>query len=311
MSDARPTPGDEDSHTGVRAWLKGHASVWTFSFIAFILVYAGVNLLYGLSTSRPEVPVVDAPDRVVVYLNPIAVTPAEDRIKANVLVEPPDRLLRDGALTEELRVHLVTVPKTLSFDAGSRSWGAEVDIIAKDGSYELYPLDRYETGVALYASTTSEGNEQLQPSALVIWGKFPGWRVHSTTSREPLPAGWSIPPTPEVTSLDMSLAVLQVSRNGSTMSIVALLLAAMVVLAALALVVSRAVATRRRRIEATMASWFAALLFAMVPLRTNLPGAPPIGVWIDFLLFLWVILGLMIALAVFIASWLRYSRAPD
>ncbi|MDQ1250918.1 MAG: hypothetical protein QG597_5298 [Actinomycetota bacterium] len=110
---------------------------------------------------------------------------------------------------------------------------------------------------------------------------------------------------------DYSIAVVKLARNGSTMTIVVLWLTAMVVLTGLALVVARAVATRRRRIEATMASWFAALLFAMVPLRTNLPGAPPIGVWIDFLVFLWVILGLMVALAVFIGSWLRYSRPPD
>ena len=60
-----------------------------------------------------------------------------------------------------------------------------------------------------------------------------------------------------------------------------------------------------------MASWFAALLFARVPLRTNMPGAPPIGVWIDFLVFLWVLIMLMISLAVFVGSWLVFTPEPE
>lgn len=277
------------------------APLWLGGLVAFLLVYLGVNLLYGLSTTRPELPVIDAPDRVVVYLSPIGLTAAEDRIKVKVLVDPPDQLLRDGALTEQLTVHLLTVPKTLTFDAGSKTWGAEIEIVANEGSYEMYPLDRYEQGIVLYASTTApDGTEQVVASDVVIWGKFPGWRVLPTNSRAPLPDGWVLDDEDRRSLADMSFAVITVARSGSTMTIVVLWLTAMVVLTALALVVARAVASRRRRIEATMASWFAALLFAMVPLRTNLPGAPPIGVWIDFLVFLWVILGLMVALAVFI-----------
>ena len=33
----------------------------------------------------------------------------------------------------------------------------------------------------------------------------------------------------------------------------------------------------------------------MVPLRINLPGAPPIGVWMDVLVFYWVVMALMVA----------------
>jgi hypothetical protein len=59
-----------------------------------------------------------------------------------------------------------------------------------------------------------------------------------------------------------------------------------------------------------MAGWFAALLFALVPLRTNMPGAPPIGAWLDVAIFYWVELALLIAMAVFIGSWLRYRKPP-
>lgn len=311
MPEVPPEPTNASDSPPARVWLWGVAPGWIGSFLAFVVIYLGVNLLYGLSTAKPAVPQIDAPDHAVVYLNPISITPAEDRIKVNLLVDPPDRLISNGALNEELSIRLPTVPKTITFAAGSKTWGADFDVIASDGSYEKYPVDRYEDAIVLTATTGSNGEELSVASDVVIWGKFPGWRVFPTTSREPLPEGWLTPEERATVPPDYSIAVVKLARNGSTMTIVVLWLTAMVVLTGLALVVARAVATRRRRIEATMASWFAALLFAMVPLRTNLPGAPPIGVWIDFLVFLWVILGLMVALAVFIGSWLRYSRPPD
>lgn len=291
---------------------KRVSPIWIVGAGIFLILYVGVNLLYGRSTARPELPPVSSGDRVVVYLNPIALVPSEDRIKSKVIVNPPLDYFTGKKLNRTLNVVLASERQTLTYKEGTTALSSDVEIIAGDGSYEMYPFDSYENGMAVYATVVGDdGAEQVVPTELVIWGKFAGWRVHPTTSVDPLPAGWVIDEETRAKLQDESVAVLEVSRNGSTMSIVMLLLGAMIVLTVLALVVARAVATRRRRIEATMASWFAALLFAMVPLRTNMPGAPPIGVWIDFLVFLWVVLGLMLALAVFIGSWLRYSAPPQ
>ena len=71
------------------------------------------------------------------------------------------------------------------------------------------------------------------------------------------------------------------------------------------LVVVRAVATRRRKQEMTMTPWFAALIFALLPLRLGLPGAPPLGSWIDVLVYFWVLIAVMIGLVWWILVWLR------
>lgn len=94
-------------------------------------------------------------------------------------------------------------------------------------------------------------------------------------------------------------------RAGGTLGFVVVVMILMAVLAVAALSVSIRVFRKPGTIEATMASWQAALLFALVPLRNFLPGAPPIGVWIDVLVFYWVILALMFSMALFTYTWLR------
>jgi hypothetical protein len=38
---------------------------------------------------------------------------------------------------------------------------------------------------------------------------------------------------------------------------------------------------RRKAFQMPFLTWYAAMLFAVVPLRNILPGAPPPGAWID------------------------------
>jgi hypothetical protein len=283
---------------------------WWVAAVSFLVLYVGVNIIYGASTIRPELPAVDEQGQAVLYVSPVGLVPTEGRIRSELLIQPPEDLLEGGRWAQTVRVNLLSITRTITFEQGTRDFSADFEVITPETSFEMYPFDHYQ--VPLWVVVTVEddqGQENVIPSDLVVWGKFPGWRVEPTTSRDTDLAalGFSEQDREDFLSSGNAATVIDVARNGSTMSIVLLLLAAMIVLTALALIVARSVATRRRRIEATMASWFAALLFAMVPLRTNMPGAPPIGVWIDFLVFLWVLLGLMAALSLFIGSWLRYS----
>ncbi len=287
---------------------------WWIAALLFAVMYLGVNLIYGASTAPPEQPVVDDRGRTVVSLSLIGLVPAEDSVRLKLLLEPTEDLISDGALTEQVSVNLLSIPRTVTFERGTRALSTDIEVVAVDGTFERYPFDSYQVPiVATVNATDDEGRERALPTDLIVWGKFPGWRTDPTTSREVEPEEWGLAEDvrPAIDEGRIAVAFVDASRNGSTMSIVVLLLTAMVVLALLALVVARAVATRERRIEPTLAGWFAALLFAMVPLRTNFPGAPPIGVWMDFLVFLWVLMGLMVALSLFIASWLRYTPAPD
>jgi hypothetical protein len=60
----------------------------------------------------------------------------------------------------------------------------------------------------------------------------------------------------------------------------------------------------------------AAMLFATIPLRTFLPGSPPIGSWVDYLVVLWVVAGLVLGMVTYVLAWLRWGTrgergAPD
>jgi hypothetical protein len=53
------------------------------------------------------------------------------------------------------------------------------------------------------------------------------------------------------------------------------------------------------------------MLFATVPLRTFLPGSQPIGSWIDYLVVLWVVAGLICGMVIYVSAWWRWGARAD
>ncbi|MCB0933844.1 MAG: DUF4436 family protein [Mycobacterium sp.] len=94
-------------------------------------------------------------------------------------------------------------------------------------------------------------------------------------------------------------------------TVVGLIVFLVVAMACLAAAVAWSVATERRPVEPTFAGWFAAMLFALIPLQNFLPGAPPVGAWIDVCVFLWVEVVLLTSMGVFVLSWFRFRGRPD
>ena len=54
-----------------------------------------------------------------------------------------------------------------------------------------------------------------------------------------------------------------------------------------------------------MTTWYAAMLFAVVPLRNALPGSPVFGSWIDLTIVLWVLVALVVSMLIYVAAWWR------
>ena len=89
---------------------------------------------------------------------------------------------------------------------------------------------------------------------------------------------------------------------GTTSSpIFAILLA----LPALCMYVAIQTARGKKKFLPPMTTWFAAVLFAILPLRNILPGAPPPGVWIDQAIVLWVLITLVTAMIIYFIGWHR------
>ena len=81
----------------------------------------------------------------------------------------------------------------------------------------------------------------------------------------------------------------------------------LVTLPTLALFVAIQMLTGRRPFLPPFSTWYAAMLFAVVPLRNILPGSPPAGAWIDQAVVIWVLIGLAAALVLYVIAWYRHS----
>ena len=79
----------------------------------------------------------------------------------------------------------------------------------------------------------------------------------------------------------------------------------LIALPVLALWVAIPMALGRTSFVPPFITWYAAMLFAIVPLRNILPGSPPFGSWIDQAVVLWVLIGLVAAMTLFLIAWWR------
>ena len=215
-------------------------------------------------------------------------------------------------------------------------YGSKDSIMYVTGDYSRYPFDRFSLGL-LGGDPDPATPDPAQPlitvEAVDAAGKpilVPDPTSSDGTSEKVVPLGvasgwepsrlqgwtqtWSLTAAePDVASFIGSTLFLDLTlkRSGGTLAIVVVMLLLMITLAVIALAVSSRVAMQRRRIEATMSSWLAGMLFALIPLRNFLPGAPPVGSWMDILVFFWVLFGLMASIVIFIGSWLKFSRPPE
>lgn len=292
---------------------KRLAVLWIVIGVVATVLYAVVLITYGRSTVATPAPDLNDTGRFGVFLQPTEFAPAAKVVSADVSVQVPDALAGDDRqLDSEVRILLFTGTGTreIIFTEGTPvlAMTGTTTLPFDSGQFANYPIDRYGTYLGSLVEVRAPTGPVWYPVEIAVWGDLSGWRITSakgnSVDTDPVPTSGNPLTSAGVTDVSMR-------RSGSTVAIVAMLLASMLAVAAVALVVAFTVSRRLRRTEATMASWFAALLFAMVPLRLNMPGAPPIGVWIDFLVFMWVLLALMLALVVFIWSWVRFSPRPE
>lgn len=169
------------------------------------------------------------------------------------------------------------------------------------GDIEYWPFDRYVVESPIVPYLSDQPGERIPaPVALYVAGHVPGWDIRAEST---------IVDTVHVGDRTVPVQQLQITatRSGATVAFGIVLLCLMLVLPALALATSLAVIRRRRAVEATMLGWIAAMLFATVPLRTFLPGSPPIGSWVDYVVVLWVLIGVVAGHVVYGIAWLRYG----
>ncbi|GAB3807296.1 DUF4436 domain-containing protein [Humibacter antri] len=282
--------------------------------VALALAYAVVVTLYAFSGSVTALgPSQPEPENggVTVVLNVEGVDAAHQRIDLSVHVEPSSSLFTGGRLVLASDIHVIVSPidgsQSLVFPADSVLATKPVKLIA-DGEIGNWPFDGYRTDqLVVLAYVTSGGVERPIPTQVWFSGDVPGWRV-DVAAKGAMPT--TLPTTLAGAVTEWPHVDVKATRSGSTVAFAFVLLALLVVMPCLVLFVAITAFRGRRKLEPSFMGWMGAMLFATIPLRTFLPGSPPIGSWIDFTVVLWVVAGLVVGLAIYVAAWARWSH-PD
>ena len=278
----------------VRGWSTRRKVV--SSAVALVVVGLYVALLtFGAidDQSQPQQPPAPgAAAETAVWISVFNVAPATQTLDANVTVVPGAGLVdKAGRLLDDMSVtlHPAVQQNPLTFARGGEVGTAPVQLVA-NGSFERWPFDEYQTrNLVVEVAVGKTPNDRLVPTRVVVTGAVAEWKVTSAASQRP-------------TGLPAATDVI-LDRDRGTLIFDVLLCAILIALPIGALFVAITTVQGKRPFYASTIGWFAALLFAVVPLRTLFPGAPPLGGWIDRTVVIWVLVGLVFAQGLYLKAW--------
>jgi hypothetical protein len=101
-----------------------------------------------------------------------------------------------------------------------------------------------------------------------------------------------------------------VERSLTTRVTVAILATLVLALGAVAIALAWSVAVGRKASNFGEATWLAATIFSVISVRNFMPGAPPIGAYLDGLFIIPTILALFLSMTLLVVFWLA-RRTPD
>lgn len=285
-------------------------------YVAAIIViaavaYLGVVALYASSGRIASLSDTTAPPPaggVTVALSPDTVNPATGRISMNLQLDASKQLLAREGIGLAKTVHVILSPtagaQSITFKAGAVPSIVPVDIIV-DGSIENWPFDDYRADPLVIIAYTGDG---VIPMHVSVYGYVPGWNLDASPREDPK----NVHVNSDDAAADQSHTIaMRAWRSGSTIAFGIVLLCLMIAMPCLVLFVAINAYRGRRKMEPTLMSWMAAMLFATIPLRTFLPGSPPIGSWIDYLIVLWVFAGLVAGLVIYVFAWWRWGARGE
>ncbi len=231
-------------------------------------------------------------DGTAVTLNVVGVSNDYRELVGDLIIQPGTALLdsaTDG-LNQDLTVAVTsaTKPTRRTYSKGMLPGVFPVPLtLARDA--ESWPFDSYDTGPITVELFTGPAQIPERVNVTFVDG-LTGWKVHVARVNN---------------ANRLAPYELQLQRSASTMLFAIVILCIFVAIAALGLFVAVQTIRDPRRFHAAMTTWYAAMLFAVVPLRNALPGSPAFGSWIDLTIVLWVLVALVVSMLLYIAAWWR------
>ncbi|CDO87032.1 hypothetical protein AWC29_23825 [Mycobacterium triplex] len=276
---------------------RSHLLLGIGILVAFIVVYAlslfGF-LLLGESAAPLKAPDLNAADDTVVLVRLEKLETVANRLGVKVLVYPQEAMWdpRLDVLKQDTAVRM-DPPNDLGdlvYPAG-KSPAQVATTVEAHGDPEIWPFDSYETDTLSADVLVGSGDDRkYKPARIEVAGKLEGWDVSVQRVGD---GGDSV-----IITLERSKAPLIFDLG------ICLVLFAMPTMA-LAVVIPMLIG--KRKLVPPFGGWFAALLFAVIPIRNFLPGAPPPGAWIDQALVIWVLIALVGAMGLYMIAWYKRS----
>jgi len=284
---------------------RGPQIVVAFGIVlAFIAIYVlSLFAVHLLAQSAPALPAVDfnklEADDTVVQVRLEKLDTVANRLTVNVLVYPKDSLYDKnlGTLTTDATVRLYPENDLgdLQFPVGKAPAQVSTAIIAH-GDPGNWPFDSYSTDeISADVFTGTAPNREKVPARVEVTGKLDGWDATVTRVHDP-----ADPPDVQ------DNVKLTLSRSKGPLIFDFGICLVLIALPVLALWVAIPMALGRTTFLPPFGTWYAGMLFAVMPLRNFLPGSPPPGSWVDQALVLWVLVVLVAAMTIFIFAWWRF-----
>ncbi|WP_296394002.1 DUF4436 family protein [Williamsia sp.] len=228
----------------------------------------------------------------LVYLDIDAVSGEDFSLQTRASVYPgADLIDSNGDLREDLTVEVTPAASasSVTFSRGTQLSSQPVTLYA-DGDIRDWPFDAYRAPDLTVRVFTGSGEARAAvPTKVAVTDSMSSWTVDTTDTD-----------TGPVEALDV-----HVSRTGATIAFGIAMCVVLAILPICTLFVSIQTLRRRKQFLPPIVTWFAVMLFAVLPIRNLFPGSPPIGSWVDYTVVLWVVMGLTLSLVFYVTAWWR------
>jgi Domain of unknown function (DUF4436) len=309
---APPPPADESPPSSPPAPPKKKSSrprivIGVVILVVVVSVYV-LSLLgvHQLQEAEAPLPPLDLSqgggDATIVQLRLEDLKPTANRLTVNVLAYPGISAYdnRFDVLATDVGVRLYPTSDLgdLHYPKGKAPAQLTTTIEAH-GDPGNWPFDTYTTEpISADAFVGSGDNQKRVPARVEVTGDLDGWDVSVHRVHDPAAL-------PTQRGSDNGNVVITFKRAKGPLIFDLGIILVLIALPTLALLVAIPMVLGRRKFLPPFATWYAANLFAIVPLRNILPGSPPPGSWIDQAIVQWVLIGLVTAMSLYILAWVR------
>lgn len=313
--------------------------IWTHKgkiiFVASILVIYAATLIHNLNESqRRSLQLKEAPltgNQVDVSFQVISMNLASSEMTTRVSFLLRGDIAKDPVTPSvdlKLFVNGILGPQEINFARGERI-NPVVAVFAVDGNVNRYPLDRYKSLIRVMITKTKvdrrahPAESQSTPAAPPIGVNPDDFVAVPSREAEPIPISSSISASipgfkfegqrVEHSDLGIEGFNIDIRRADNVIVFSVVLMTLMTSLAISVLLMCLSALASSEKLELLPLTLCVSLLFGLPALRNSQPAVPPLGVFGDYVSFIWAEMIVAISAVMMIWNWMirRHSDSPD